>query len=442
MLVKQEQLNPCEVELQIEIEAEKVADAVDTTYDELGKVARVDGFRKGKAPRAILERVLDQDKVKDRAADKLLEPAYTEALKQAELEPWAPADVELVKFELGEPLVFKATVPLDPKVELGEYIGLDIERKVTPVTDEEVDQEIEVILTRNADYPLVTDRPAQDGDLASVEITDESEPDGKTQRRDVVIGGNLPDFDNGLRGMILDEEKVISVTYPEDHEPEDLRGKTLPFRVKLLDLYEQKVAELTDEWVRNIFVEKPEDGEESGEREPGDVDTVDKLRSRVRSAMEKAAQDAADADVEDNIMERVLDDSKANFPTAMLNNVVNGRIDSLLEDLKKRKATLDDYLKHMEQTFEEMREEFEEDARKSLKALLVMKQISEKEGIQVEDDDVEDALRAMAQGRRVPVETMRAYVDRTDSMSTIRYRVRRKKLMDFLVHASNIRNVG
>jgi trigger factor len=439
MQVTQEQTGPCEVDLRIEVEAEKVNSAIDETYKELSKRTKIPGFRPGKAPREIIERFVGEERVKDQAADKLIQPAYSEALKEAEIDPWAPADVELVEFELGKPLVFKAKVPLAPKVELGDYVGLTIERKLEPVTDEMVEDEIKGFLDRAAKLEQITDRPAMEGDTVVLDMKDESKPDAEPMRQVAAVGENLPDFDKGVTGMSVDEEKPIQITYPEDHQSEELRGVSKTFNVKIAEIHERKLPELNDEWVKENFSSETPEGEEP----PADtVDTVDKLRARVRQAMEKSAANAADADVRDKLVDKLVANSQIDFPEVMVTERVRERLNETTEELKKRQLTLDDYLKHLGKNFEELRAEFGEDVKEALRANLVIYEVVEKESIKVEDSDVDDEVKSMAESRNVPVESVRAYLDSTDGLTNIRYRLLRKKVLDFLVAASNIKNVG
>lgn len=436
MQVTQEQINPCEIELQIEVEAEKVDSAIEESYREFARVTTVPGFRKGKAPRVILERYINEEKVKEHAADKLIRPAYTQALEDAKIDPFAPADVEMVKFERGEPLVFKAKVPLPPVIELGEYVGLNVTRKVTPVTDEQVDKEVTSWLERYAEYTDVTDRPVQEGDTILVELKNENEPDREPTRNVAEVGKNLPDFDKGVVGMQVGEEKVIEITYPEDFDAEELRGQTIPFKVTVVEIHEKKIPELTDEWVKDKFAPKTEEGEEP----PADVvDSVEKLRARVRSAMEKAAQDVADMEVRNDLMKKIIENSKVNFPDVMVQEKVAERFHDLTDELKRRKVTLDEYLAHTNTTLQDLREQYEEEARRTLTSALVLREVIDKQGIEVQEEDVEAEIKSMADDRGVPVETMKAYIEATEGDQGIRNRILHKKVMDFLVNASNIK---
>lgn len=439
MLVKQEQLNPCEVELHIEIDAEKVNAAIDKAYKDFAKVTNIPGFRKGKAPRAILERHLDQEKVKDHAADDLLQEAYSEALKESNLDPFAPADVDIVKYEIGEPLVFTAKVPLTPTVELGEYVGLEVERKVPEVTEEQVDAEIQKILERHAEYPEVTERAIQEGDMAVVEMKNDTKPEEEFSRNVAHVGDNLPDFDKGLIGMQTGDEKVIEITYPEDYQAEELRGQTVPLRTKVVEIREQKLPELSDEWVKQAFVGELEEGKEP---DPDAVDTVDKLKAKIRGAMEKAAQDVAEAEVRNNLVKKVVENSTVCFPEVLVREEVRDRFEELQKDMKQRQVSLDDYLSYMGITLDELRQRYEEESKQTLTTSFVLHELKEKEDIKVEDEDVNVEIQSMADERNVPVETVRAYVDSTDHMQQIRNRILHRKILDFLMHASNIKNVG
>ena len=392
MQVTQEQISPCEVGLRIEVEADKVNAAVDKTYKELSKVTKVPGFRPGKAPRAILERVVGEEKVKDYAADKLIQPAYSDALKETNVEPWASADVELVEFEFGKPLIFTAKVPLAPKVELGEYKGLEIERAVPPVTDEMVDAEVKGMLDRQAKFDQVTDRETREGDTAVFEMTDEDEPDGEPKRQVVSVGEALPEINAGLTGMKIDEEKTIKVSYSDDYPTEELRGKTKTLRVKMIEIYDRQVPEMNDEWVKTTFAPKVEEGAEP----PADVvDTVEKLCGKIREAMEKAALDVADRDVNDKIITKVVENSQIDFPEVMVRERVDERLHELQEELRNRKLNLEDYLKHVNKNLEELRAEFGEEAKQGLKVNLAIYEIVEKEDIKVEDDAVDEEIKSM-----------------------------------------------
>lgn len=437
MQVKQERLNPCEVELEVEVDAERVQSAIDKTYDDLAKETTVPGFRKGKAPRVVLKNYLDPEKVRDRAREGLLRNAYSEALEETKLEPYAPADVELVKFDAGEPMVFKAKVPLAPQIELGEYVGLDVERSVREVTDDEVNEQVDALRERSAEWIPVEDRPVQEGDAAVVRLAREDEAEEQPPIR-VVIGENLPEFDQGLTGMSPGETRPIQVTYPEDYPAEDLRGQTRKWDVSLVSIESKTLPDLTDEWVKSTFGGDETDETPESER----VDTVDKLRARLRANMERAAVEDADEAVRNTLIEKVVKGSSICFPEYMVHEMVDFRVRELAENLNQRKLTIEDYLKHTNQSEEDLRKRYEDESKNHLELLLVFREIVDKQNIEVTDADFDDYVRALAEERRTTAEAIRAYIEKSDSRESVRDRILRKKVVDFLVHASNIKNVG
>ncbi len=439
MLLKQDQISPCEIELEIEVEAEKVTTAIADTYSELGKTVTVPGFRKGKAPHAILVNYLDEGRVHDRVQDRLVYEAYEEALKESGVKPFRPADVDVTQFEAGEPMLFKVKIPLPPKVELGEYTGLEVERKVPPVTEEDVEAEIKRLIEGRTELKQVTDRAAQMDDTAVVDITNETVDPEKTDRTVVKVGDNLPDFDKGIVGMQIDEEKAIEVTYPEDYGSEELAGKTGTIRTKLIELHAKDLPELTDEWVKANLVPEPKEGEEPI-ADP--IDTVEKLRAKVRSALEMSAQHFADEQVRGQAIDKAMANAKVDYPSALIEDMIHDRVEELAENLKKRKVTIENYLEYRNETMDQLRERFAEESRHALVLSLVFREIIEKEGIKVEEDDFNAEVAAMAEDRGVPVQSMMAYIESTDDRETIENRIVRKKVVDFLVNASNIHNVG
>ena len=427
-VTQQEQTKPCEMSLEIEVEPEVVSKAFDEAYVEVGRNTEVPGFRKGKAPRAILERHVSEERVKERAADKLVKPAYEQALEQAGIEPFGTAEYEVVRLADAEPFVFKARVPLPPSVELGEYVGVEVERLVPQVSDEEVDRELEEIRQRSAEVENVESRPIRRGDLAVIRLT---ERDGDPGEKAVEVGRNLPSFDEGLVGMSAGETKTIELLYPEDYEDRVLAGTSSWVTVTVIGIKERHVPELTDEFVRQIT-----------ENSDDKIGTVRELKDKIRSAMEEAASELADRQVEAKIVEKVVERSKICFPEAMLDHEVAHRLQDLLRDLESRKRTLEEYLESTGASFEQLRSRVEKSAERDLRASLVIGEIGRREDVRVSDEDVEAEVGKIAQESNLVRESFNAYLDKTDGRQAIRGRLLRRKVLDFLVHASNINNVG
>ncbi len=445
MLLKQEQVSPCELEMEIRAEAEAVDKAVDKAYKHLGKEVNIPGFRKGKAPRAILERFLDKEHVSEHVVDDVMQDLYRASLDEAGIEPFAPATIKSVEFDIdrrGEPMTATLSVPLAPKVELGEYVGLSVDRTVHKVTDEEVNAEIRNMLERHATTEPVDDRPVGDGDIVIIDMKEASGED-EPRETNVEVGENLPGFDDGIRGMAIDEEKVIELTYPEDAENEELHGQSMSFWVKVKAINQKNVPELTDEWVKATLAGPEPEEESEDSRSPEDrIDTAEKVLAKFRENMEKAAQEVADLEIRHKLVEQIVTGATVDFPDVMLDDAITTRIHELVEELKQRKVTLDDYLAYKNMSYYELRESFREEEERGIRSSLVFREIISKENIKVEDADVDAEIAEMAERRRVPAATMRAYVEKTEAVQDIRNQALRKKTLDFLIAASNIKNVA
>jgi trigger factor len=230
MQVTTEQIDPCKLALTISVEPEKVEAAKEKAFRQFAQNVQVPGFRKGKVPPQMARAYVDPSRVKQRAAEMLVETAYPEAVTESKVEPFAQPELEMVEMEDEGPFVFKAFVPLRPVVTLGLYKGLSLERKRLQVTDEDVEKQIEEVLTRQAEYPEVTDRNVETGDILLAALTAEVEgqeiPDLAEPRDTVIeVGKNIPDFDNALVGVAVGETKTIDALYPEEFADENLRGK-------------------------------------------------------------------------------------------------------------------------------------------------------------------------------------------------------------------------
>jgi trigger factor len=427
-ITQQEQTKPCEVSLEIEVEAEKVKKAFDQAYKEAGKHVNVPGFRKGKAPRAMLERYVSEDHIMEHAAEELVRPAYEEALEEAGIEPYGPAGYEIIHLADAEPFKFRAKVPLAPTVELGKYTGIEVERLSRQVSDEDVEKELESIRQRSAKVENVEGRPAKQGDLAIIRMV---EPDGETKETVVEIGNNLASFDKGLIGMNIGETKTIDLVYPKDYEDKELAGTKSQTTVTLNDIKERQLPELNDEFVKQI-------SEKSEEK----IETVEQLKDKIKSAMEKAASDIADREIESKIIEKIVESSKIDIPDVMTEHEVAHRLQDLMSNLKNRNLTLEDYFEATGTNFEETQSRMESSAERDIKVSLALGEIAKAEKMEVSDEEVEAEITRMAEESSYPRESIAAYVDKTDGKEAIENRILRRKVLDFLVDNSNIKNVG
>ncbi len=432
MKVTKEQSGACEVTLNITVEAEKVDKAILDAYKKIGKNVTLPGFRKGKAPLAILKANLNEEAVMDEAADALMQPAYKEALEETGVEPFAIANVDIKTFEKGKDMEFTAKVPQPPVITLGDYTGIEIDKEPTDVSDEAVEEEVTNFLRRNAKYPEV-DREVADDDLVVYELREKDNPDAAVIKNYTRIGHNeLTDLDDGLRGMKAGEEKEITINYPEKYYDKDLAGTSKVYNATAAEIRVEDLPELTDEWIKENFPVR------EGMKEEDIIDTVDKFRATVRKSMEDYAKQQSDTGAENALVEKIVENANVEFHSCMVEEQVKASFENLARDLKKNNVTIDQYLKHNNMTFAELEEAYKEDAEKLLKVSLVLREIAAKENLAPTDDDVKEEAEKIAAARKVPVETAVAYVEKSGMLDDVRNRILHRKLMEFLMGSAKI----
>jgi trigger factor len=422
MLVVQEPLSPCEVSLEIEVETEKVAKAVDQVYREYSEHITVPGFRKGKAPLSFVKQRVPQAQLRERAAELLVEPAYAEALQQESISPFAAPKLELVSLETQAPQAFKfkAVVPLAPKVELGKYTGLEVSKPNTTVDDQQVEARIAQILERAAEFPVVTDRPSRVGDIVATEISISPEDGEPTAPRSTVIRlgdpENIPGLTDELVGLSPGDHKHFKLTYPAEYPNADIAGKSADFHVEIFEVHDRILPELNDEFAQKF----------------GKAETVVDFRNNLKADLERFAEKQATDAVDTQLVDAVVASSTIDYPTVLLDQEVNQEVQDLLADLKRRQVEVEDYLNQIGQTAQQLTESISSRADQRIRRGLVLGDIAQKENLLLTDEDVEQeiALRATEQG--TSPESMKAYIDANKQQDLVRNVAQTKKVLGFL----------
>ncbi|HEY3330555.1 MAG TPA: trigger factor [Capsulimonadaceae bacterium] len=430
MQVVKETLSPCQVSLQISVEPEKVALAVDKAYREFSKYISVPGFRKGHAPLAFVKQRVPQEQLRERTVELLTEPAFREAVEKEEIVPFAAPELSLVSLETvpGElKFEFKALVPLAPVVELGEYKGLTVDRERYEITDEAVSQRIEQIRDRAAEYPVVSDRASQDGDILVTDlgITPEGDSEPASPKPTVIYlgdAGNVPGLDAQLLGLSPGDEKSFRLQYPDDFDNAEIAGKVAGFYVKVNELHTKLVPELDDEFAKKF----------------GDFDTMEAFKASIKSDLEAQMTSMADNLVQTKLVDQVAENSVVNFPDVIVQQEFESEVGELIEDLKRRKLEVEDYLTQIGKTQEEFVSERKAQAEQRVKRGLVLGEIALKEEIKVDDADVDAEVAERAAKNRTSPEAMRAYLDANKQTDGLARGVLTKKILRFLTSAAII----
>jgi trigger factor len=424
--VKVEEKQACQVQVRVEVPLEKVAAAYERVYKTLSKGATIPGFRKGKTPPELIDSHFGKETVDKEAMDILVNEGYRQAVTELSLEPYGAPDVDIVEFERGKPLTFRAIIPLRPVVELGNYVGLEIVRPMIEVTDQTVEGEIDRLRDSHAVLLDPGDRGAREGDRLTVEmkVGALAETGGEPKTYVVDLGNNTPDFDTQLQGARPGEQRVIVVKHPEDHEDKELAGKETTYSVKVLDLKEKRLPGLNDEFAREATGAK----------------SVAELRERIRSAQSEQASRFSQDIVRSLVVAKVVENSKIEFPDSMVAEDMREEYAKLQSELARRNSSLTKLFEESPDEARRFEAEASERVRRRIAAGLALGEIAAKEGIKVTEDDIDRELEDMAKAHGTVKAVVREMVERQEGIERLEAQLLRDKVIEFLVAASEIKD--
>ncbi len=425
MQITSEKINPCKIDLTIEIEPEKVAEAYNQAYKEFGKVTSVPGFRKGKAPRAILEKYVAEESVRREVADILVTQAYPAAIEQEKIEPYADPEFNVEELEEGKPAKFKASVPLPPKVELGEYKGIKVTKTKVEATDADVDLEVKNIQDRRTTAEKVEDRGVQETDIVIAEISSNVDdgPMCEPKRSLIQIGQNVPGFDEQIMGLKPGERKSFELTYPDDFEDEALRGKKSKFDVSVESLRERKAPELNDEFAKEV----------------GGFENMDALRAHIKQQIIEFRENESERDVERQIVEGIVANSEIHLPEVLVEHEIGHDMQEIQASLNRQNLTIDQYLRNVGKDREEFFKELYESAERRLKAGMAMGEVSDKENIDVKDEDIDAEIERLAAESNTTTDAIIAYMDSRGGRATLGNNMLNRRILDYLKSVSVVK---
>jgi trigger factor len=381
--VTSETLPERQVKLQIEIDDEQQAKAMEQAYKKLAPKIRIRGFRPGKAPRALIEKEIGHHRLLDEAMDLILPDAYKEALEQESLTPVAQPQVELLSHE---PLVFSATVPLQPSIELNDYKSIRVPREKATVDEAEVEKSVLDLRRRYGTLEPV-DRPAAKGDIISGSIKATAEDVNLVNQEEIEYRlvdetlASLPGLLDLIVGMKKGDEIEQTVTAPEDFADEKLKGKPIHYKASISEVKEEKLAEEDDAFAKEV-----------GEG----FDSVQALRERVRDDLQKAQDDAALREYEAKVLDALAELATVEFPPVMVDHEVDHILEEQANLDPRDQRAVDLYIARMGKSEEEVKESVRPEAELRLKRSLVLSKFAELEGIKVEESDVEAEIETMA----------------------------------------------
>ena len=398
MTISVEKLSSNKVKISFDIEAEKFEEAMQKSYLKNRGRVNVPGFRKGKAPRKLIENMYGEGVFYDDAFEALFPEAYDKAVEENALEPVDRPNVDIQQIGSGKNLQFTAEVFVRPDVTLGEYKGLKVERHEHPVTDEQVDVQVEQARQRAAREISVEDRAGQDDDIVNLDYA--GTVDGvafeggaaKGQRLTIGSGQFIPGFEEQMVGMQIGEEKDLSVKFPEEYHAKELAGKDAVFHVKVNSITVRELPALDDDFAKDV----------------SEFDTLDAYKQDIRAKLEAESKEHCDAEFENALVDAAVANATLDVPGAMIER----QIDGMLRDFQMRLAyqgmRLEDFMKYTGQGIEELRTQYREQADKRVRAELVLQAIKKAEGIEATDEEVEAEIAKFAEEGKKTVEEFKA----------------------------------
>ena len=413
--------NANEVKFEITVEAEKFDEAIKKVYFKSAKYFNIPGFRKGKAPMQIVEKYYGKEIFYEDAFNEVAQDALEEAVAENKVEVVSRPEVDIKQIEKGKDLIFTVVMQTKPEAELGKYKGIEIPKIEYNVSDEDINHELGHMQEHNARMITVEDRPVESGDIATIDFEgfadDKAFEGGKAENYDIELGSNtfIPGFEDQIVGMKIDEEKDVNVKFPDEYFSKELAGKDATFKVKLHEIKKKELPKLDDEFAKDV----------------SEFDTLDELKADIKTKLEKQNADKEKYETEEAVVKALCENVKVDIPSGM----VETEVDRMLNDFKQRLSyqglKLDQYLKMLGKTEDEMRKEYEPQAIEGIKSRLAIEAVIKAEKIEATDKEIEDKMKEMA--KNYGKENDEEFLKNENVRNYIKEGLESEKAIDFLI---------
>lgn len=388
------------VKLVIEASAEEFEAGLNTAYNKNKNKISVPGFRKGKAPRKMIEQLYGSQIFFEDAANEIIPDAYADAAKESGLDIVSQPKVSIEQLEAGKPFIFAAEVAVRPEVELGEYKGVEVTKADAEVTDADVEEELKKVQDQNSRTVSVEDRAVKDGDMTVIDfegfIDGEAFDGGKGENYPLTIGSHsfIDTFEEQMIGMNIGEEKELNVTFPEDYHAENLKGKPATFKVTVKEIKEKRLPELDDDFAQDV----------------SDFDTLAEYKDDLKKKIAERKESEAKAKKESEAIEKVVEAAKMDIPQAMIDTQVNRMLEDFAMRLQQQGLSVEQYFQYTGMTADKIMEEMKPEAVKRIKNSLVLEAVAKAENIEVSEEEFEAELQKMADMYKMEIEKIKEFM--------------------------------
>ena len=416
-----------QVVLEVTVPAEDLAKAYDKAAKKVAQKVNIPGFRKGKAPLKVLERAVGKDYILQEAGEAIISETLPKALEEQSIDIVARPEIEDMKLELGQDVVYKAAVTPKPEVELGEYKGIQIEKFSTEVSDEDVQQQLVSMLDRQADMVEAEEGAAvENGNFITLDFKGTVDgvafQGGESKDYPLEVGSNsfIPGFEEQLVGMKVGEEKDVNVTFPEEYHSEELKGKAAVFACKVNSIKKKVLPALDDEFAKKAST----------------FQTLDELKADLRQKLEKSAASRAESNKREAALAKVCENAKVDIPAVMIENRVESMIQQMALNLESQGMKLEQYLQYAGMDITKLRENYKASAENNVKLDLVLEAVAKAEGVKVEAEDLDKEIEAMAVSYGATPAQVKKIIAEQGRLLDLTNTVLRRKTAQMLVEAA------
>ena len=400
MSLQVEKLEKNMAKLTIEVSADDLEKALQSAYKKQKNRISLPGFRKGKVPRQMIEKMYGAEIFYDDAANELIPKAYADAYDECGLEIVSQPEIDVVQIEKGKPFIFTAEVAVKPEVTLGEYKGLEVDKVSTRVTQKEVDAKVQEEAEKNARTITVEDRPVQDGDDVILDfegfVDGEAFEGGKGENYPLTIGSGafIPGFEEQLVGVEAEKEVEVNVTFPEDYHAENLKGKAAVFKCTVHEIKAKELPEIDDEFAAEV----------------SEFDTLEEYKADVKAKIKEQKAAEGKAKKEDQVVEKAIANATMEIPEAMITTQARQMADDFAQRIQSQGLTMEQYFQFTGMTAEKMMEEIRPQALKRIQTRLVLEAVAKAENIEISDERLDEELAKMAEAYKMEVDKLKEFM--------------------------------
>ncbi|GFN33661.1 trigger factor [Paenibacillus xylaniclasticus] len=421
-----EQIDTNLVSLSVEVEAERVTEALDKAFKKVVQKVNVPGFRKGKVPRALFEKRFGVESLYQDAIDIILPEVYTAAVNETGILPVDRPEIDVQQFAKGEPFKFTAKVTVKPEVKLGDYKGLEVPTAEVSVTEEEINEELERLQQRHAELNVVDEGTVEKGDIAVIDfdgyVDGVAFEGGKSERYSLEIGSGtfIPGFEDQIIGMGTGDFKDVEVTFPESYHADHLAGKAAVFKVKLHEIKRKSLPALDDEFAKDV----------------SEFDTLAEFKQDLEGKLKERKAKEAEGAREAAVVEKAAEAAEVVIPEAMINTETDYMLKDFENRLRMQGMNLELYYQFSGQNEEALRGQMKSDAEKRVRNNLVLEAIAKAEGIEVSEEDVNEELETLSKAYNRPAAELRDIFTRNGNLDNLKDDLALRKTIKFLLENS------